>query len=326
MAEASFPPDHHGGETEERAPGWRGRRVLAGALVVLVAVSGLLIRASAQRPPDRKPVAPPDGRRQAPRVLSPVEAKVAFTRVQARGYVVAPGRGTSRTGAEEKGARKDRTRKASPPDDLAPAPHGRPAERVLPVRMAIIAASFPYRAQVEEFRTKLALRSDAEVLDERGADGLPTFRFLGVRVERRELGRDGKPLTLWVPLDVAAAYRPYLLLSGQRFEPEEPPALERLIFPGLVMPKLPTFRPRQYPPVEMELKTLRQALAEAAKPAPAAVEGEEVPPGIAKPRPAPVPPGVAKPRKSASPKAPPPGELPRHPRPRPPSPSPACCG
>ena len=139
MAEASFPPDHHGGETEERAPGWRGRRVLAGALVVLVAVSGLLIRASAQRPPDRKPVAPPDGRRQAPRVLSPVEAKVAFTRVQARGYGVAPGRGTSRTGAEDDNARSENQFR-SPRADSYNNHFATPLFEVLPLHRAIAAA------------------------------------------------------------------------------------------------------------------------------------------------------------------------------------------
>jgi hypothetical protein len=160
----------------------------------------------------------------------------------------------------------------------------------------------------------LRLRSAVAVLEEQDADGLPTFRFLGVRVERRTLGADGKPLTPYAAVDVAAAYRPYLLLSGKRFEPEEPPALTQLIFPGLVMPKLLAFRPHQYPAVETELKTLRKSLEQAPRPArgvlppagpPAPAEQVDFLPGIAKPRPAPLPPAVAKPRKTPAPKAPP---------------------
>jgi hypothetical protein len=95
-----------------------------------------------------------------------------------------------------------------------------------------------------------------------------------------------------------------------------------VIFPGLVMPRLLAFRPHQYPPVEMGLKTLCKALGQAPKPTtppdagavrdadrdrgvkPPAAAGEgEVPPGIAKPRPEPVPPAVAKPRKAPPAKA-----------------------
>jgi hypothetical protein len=292
MAEASFLPD---------------RRVLAGALVALAAVSVPLVRAPAQGPRDE--------RRRAPRVLLPVEAQAGFARVQVRSYVIERGNGTPLVGvAEEQGARGGAARKEVPLDKLAAEPIVRPAEQVLPLRMAIIAASFPYKAQVEEFRAKLRLRSDKEVLEERGADGLPTFRFLGVRVERRTLGAGGKPLTPWAEVDVAAAYKPYLLLSGKRFEPEEPPGLGRVIFPGLVMPKLLAFRRHQYPAVEARLKTLRKSWEQAPGPKrnvpppapPAAAAPEEVRPGIAKPLPAPEPLAVAKPRKTAlPPKVPP---------------------
>jgi hypothetical protein len=312
MAEASFLPDGPGAEVVKRPPGWRGRRVLAGTFVPLVAVSALMIRASAQRPPDGKPAAPADEQRRAPRVLAPVESRVGFARVQVRGYALGGGHDTPLLVVPRGGEEKAR-RNAVPLDKLAPALNVRPAEQVVPVRMALIAASFPFKAQVEEFRTKLRLRSAAAVLEERGPDGLPTFRFLGVRVERRELGADGKALTPWAELDVGAAYKPYLLRSGKRFEPEEPPDLERVIFPGLVMPKLLAFRRHQYPAVEAGLKTLRKSWEQAPEPKPGvpppadpfAPAAAEVRPGIAKPRPEPVPPAAAKPRKPAPPKAPP---------------------
>jgi hypothetical protein len=132
-----------------------------------------------------------------------------------------------------------------------------------------------------------------------------------------------------VDLDLAAAYKPYLLLCGQRFEPEQPPALEQVIFPGLVMPKLLTFRPHEYPQVEAGLRTLRKTLGQLSKPAappapnapddankaeldkrPAPKAEAEVPLGIAKPRPEPFPAGIAKPRKSPPVKPAPPKAAP----------------
>jgi hypothetical protein len=198
----------------------------------------------------------------------------------------------------------------------------RPAEEVMPLRAALVAASFPFKAQVEEHRTKLRLANAEAVLSEKGPDGPPTFRFLGVRVQRRTLDPAGKPLTPYADLDLAATYSPYLLHTGRGFEPEQPPALEQVIIPGLVMPKVLSFRPGQYPPVETGLKTLRKALGQESKPTappaantsgdsnkaerdkgPAPRAEAEVPPASAKPRPEPFPPGVAKPRKA--PPAPP---------------------
>jgi hypothetical protein len=121
------------------------------------------------------------------------------------------------------------------------------AEQVRPLRMAVIAASFPYKAQLEEFRKQLRLPSVAAVLnepskevDEEAKQPLPAFRFLGVNVERRTLGPDGKPTSPWVKVDVNKDYRPYIILTGKRFEPD-PPKYDRVVFPGLVMPRLLQF-------------------------------------------------------------------------------------
>jgi hypothetical protein len=144
------------------------------------------------------------------------------------------------------------------------------AEQVLPTRMAVIAASFPYRQQLEEFRTKLGLAGTAEVLRETapkgyGADGrpLPAFRFLGVRVQRCEVGPDGKPRGEYQDVDLNKAYTPYLLRTGMRFEPEAPEHAP-VIIPGLVMPRLRCFRidPTEapYPDLEARLPHLQAAL------------------------------------------------------------------
>lgn len=121
------------------------------------------------------------------------------------------------------------------------------AEQIRPLRLVVIGASFPYKQQVEEFRTKLGLRSAWEVLSENSTELSPdrqamsAFRFLGVRVQRRELDGDGNPVGEFQTLDLNRDYVPYIILTGRRFE-EDDRELAPLIFPGLVMPRLKQFR------------------------------------------------------------------------------------
>jgi hypothetical protein len=170
------------------------------------------------------------------------------------------------------------------------------AEQVLPLRAAIIAASFPYRAQLEEFREKLRLPTTADVLNEPSTEtdpeagsNLNAFRFLRVEVERAVLGIDGKPMKLpgqkseWVPIDLKAAYTPYLVLTAKQFEPDDP-KYDLVSFDGLVMPRLKLFNDdnapdagageaekkdekkeathNEYPKVEDQLAMLRKTLEE----------------------------------------------------------------
>jgi hypothetical protein len=132
-----------------------------------------------------------------------------------------------------------------------------PAKRPMPLRMAIIAASFPYRAQLEEFKNKLRLHSLPEVLtdqveDPKAKDGkkAPAFRFLGVNVERREVDASGKPLPgpngQWIKLDPNASYKPWMQLSLGELQPEEP-EYQAISFPGLVMPLLKEFHAEDVP-------------------------------------------------------------------------------
>jgi hypothetical protein len=119
------------------------------------------------------------------------------------------------------------------------------ARQLRPARMAIIAGSFPYKAQLDEFKSKLHLPSIQEVLNDTvkdGKDELPAFRFLGVLVQRQELDANGKVVSGWADMDLAGSYKLWMMNSGLPFEPENP-KYEPIqpLFPGLVMPRLREF-------------------------------------------------------------------------------------
>ena len=158
---------------------------------------------------------------------------------------------------------------------------------IKPVRMAVIAASFPYKAQVEEFRKKLKKPNFQEVLEEASVDDdvdenagganpqrrkLESFRFINVVVERRQVDRLGSPIFKdagpykngWVPLDMVGAYKPLLVLSNLQTEDEDK-TLEPVMMDGLVMPRLYSARADQYPPIERDLTTIAQTLTDLEK-------------------------------------------------------------
>ena len=148
----------------------------------------------------------------------------------------------------------------------------RPAEQALPLRMAIVNASFPYKAQMEEFRNKLKLGSFAEVLNDATASpedpnvGVNAFRFLGMNVERRKKTADGK-WEDWKPLDIRGNYLPFATSTDFRFEPEDP-SIADFIVNGLMMPKLRAFDPEHYPKVddaELSLAKIKSQVDESAR-------------------------------------------------------------
>ena len=148
----------------------------------------------------------------------------------------------------------------------------RPAEQALPLRMAIVNASFPYKAQLEEFRNKLKLGSFAEVLGDATASpedpnvGVNAFRFLGMNVERRKKTADGK-WEEWKPLDIRGNYLPFATSTDFRFEPEDP-SIADFIVNGLMMPKLRAFDPEHYPKVddaELSLVKIKSQVDESAR-------------------------------------------------------------
>jgi hypothetical protein len=181
-----------------------------------------------------------------------------------------------------------------PLDKLEDEKDSRLAEAVRPLRMAIMVASFPYKQQLDEFKNKLNLRTYSEVLSELSmekapAEGpmgggryLPSFRFKGVSVQRRVVDATGKPLARqpktidpedpdgtkelpvekdgWVTLKPGPAYKPYVFITGKRLEEEDDKKLDAVMFDGLVMPRLLQMRGSQYPALEKDLDTLKEAM------------------------------------------------------------------
>jgi hypothetical protein len=117
------------------------------------------------------------------------------------------------------------------------------ARQLMPARIAYIAGSFPYKAQLEEFKTKLKLHGIEEVLNEtsgKGDDRRKSFNFLKVEVERMEVDAYGRKVTDWVKLDLGENYRLWLMNSGKPFEKADP-KYARVSFTGLVAPLLREF-------------------------------------------------------------------------------------
>jgi hypothetical protein len=139
------------------------------------------------------------------------------------------------------------------------------AEQTLPVRAAEIVASFPYKAQVQEFQDKLGL-SDTQVLNELSLETnkdktpLNAFRFLGVRLERRQVDSQGKAIDEqgrkvddkggWAEVDLEKSFGALVFLDGRRFEEEDPKLTPVILSNRLVMRKLLTFGDRRVPPLD----------------------------------------------------------------------------
>ncbi len=120
------------------------------------------------------------------------------------------------------------------------------AEQALPLRMAVIAASFPYQAQLKEFQRKLKLPNIQSVLMETSGNLdpvskqlLPGFRFLRVELQRRTQQADGS-FGEWTPIDLEESFGKYVDYTMNRKEDEDQ-IMGLISFPGLVMPKLLTF-------------------------------------------------------------------------------------
>jgi hypothetical protein len=120
------------------------------------------------------------------------------------------------------------------------------ARQLVPLRMAIIAGSFPYKKQIQEHQSRLRLKSTDEVLNETiGEKDKQTaaFDFRGVDVERREVDADGKPLSEWRDPQLKESYQTWLEHTYLPFEPENPKyeSVEPNGGRGLMMPLLREF-------------------------------------------------------------------------------------
>jgi hypothetical protein len=162
------------------------------------------------------------------------------------------------SGMDRPGAGPTEGAKGSPKlvkiDELEKLQGAKLMEDVFPRRIAIIAASFPYKDQLEEFRQKLRFKNIAELMGDKGSPPA----FTGVDVQRAEVLPNKE--TPYVDVPLAKAVQQLILLSGRRFE-DDAPELEPVSFDGLVMDRPKQFREGQYPKVEMDLKRIEETLA-----------------------------------------------------------------
>jgi hypothetical protein len=134
---------------------------------------------------------------------------------------------------------------------------------IKPQRMAIIQASFPYRAQLEKFRIALRYQELKELYQHQ--DDMPVFN--GVDLQRRAYrprngGRDlGPPLEDWQSIDLAGNSQDLRAVTIV-YKEETPPDLQRVMLHEdhmLVMP-LPAEMPGagKYP--DLRLESLKKAM------------------------------------------------------------------
>jgi hypothetical protein len=191
--------------------------------------------------------------------------------------------------------KKDLTPELIPLEKLA---NQRTIEKVLPLRQVELTFAFPLGEQVEEFVRKLRLSDDNALLADRsgerdaGNQPLPSFRFMGFHLKRQKLDRFGTVLQDWTEIDLNGSFKPYLFLNGRRFQ-ADPPEIEAIKFPGLVMPRLLAMNDNQYARNELELEQIAGTLK--------AISNEKVPSAPVKNAPGSDPFDIFDPKSLASP-------------------------
>jgi hypothetical protein len=135
------------------------------------------------------------------------------------------------------------------------AENGKRAERIVPVRMAMIQGAFPLKNQMEEFRRALRFQTTIQMEDE------ITPEFSGLKVERRQYDLNGKLLSkTWEPVDLFKELVPFLVFDS---EPEDQQMMAYgLIWPRdrLVVPRPALARDQTYP--EPKLKGIQATIEE----------------------------------------------------------------
>src|SRR5262249_22471939 len=140
------------------------------------------------------------------------------------------------------------------------------AERTYPLEMVVVQGIFPLKKQLEEFRRALRKRTLTELMA-MFSTGEASWEFLPPEIERRELKPDGSEKTPWQPYGKKMGERLqyYLALVHFTEEDEDEKTLKDLglIYPGLVMPRLP-LAPEgraKYPELSIEgIKVTKEAL------------------------------------------------------------------
>jgi hypothetical protein len=142
------------------------------------------------------------------------------------------------------------------------------ARNLYPKQMAIVAGSFPLKAQIDEFQKALKIDSPYKVVFEqsvtektkKGDVTQSGFRFLGFNIQRRDLGPDGKPAGDWQTLDLEGKDSPYMqlvVLVNREFANENAKLLPLLV-PGLFMKR----------PVQIPVNKEKTAATDSHKPYP----------------------------------------------------------
>jgi hypothetical protein len=135
-------------------------------------------------------------------------------------------------------------------------PNAKLAEDILPFRMAVVTAAFPYKKQVEEFRKALRFRFTGELFA--SPDSAPVFT--GILVQRRAFGPNGQPKENWT--EVKEDNLKWLLVKAVGIEPDDPrlyPVFDR----RLAQPRPLLAREIRYP--EVKIKGVEDSLAELEK-------------------------------------------------------------
>jgi hypothetical protein len=144
---------------------------------------------------------------------------------------------------------------------------GKPAKAVAPMRIGVVHAAFPYRQQFEVFQHALRYNSIEEM--EKDA----TVEFLGLEVQRREIGPDGKPTSEWKALDLIGPLRPFLAFG---VEPEDPVlkayglvwSKDRLIIPRPYLARNQEYPTVDLPGIDKTVKAIEEAAKAAGPPPP----------------------------------------------------------
>ncbi len=138
-----------------------------------------------------------------------------------------------------------------------------PAETIFPVRMVVVNATLPYRAQLDAFHKALRIPKEQGL-------GNDYPQYLGFRVQRKVLTLDGKVFSDWKPLDYKRSYADVIHIRKIEDAPDDNLAYAITPINGygqeLVLP-LPALIDTSYPPITRlpKLKEMIDRQAELAK-------------------------------------------------------------
>ena len=116
--------------------------------------------------------APVEPKRRNPDVLAPMEFQADVARVCVHSYMIVEEKDKVRCGILERTVQGKEV-KFVELDAVKRGPNREFARDILPLRVAVVTASLPFRKQVEAFQEALRLRSVADLRDEPGAFPLP---------------------------------------------------------------------------------------------------------------------------------------------------------